>query len=188
MRNRIRTPLLSVTLSAIALVGVACGDDDDGDLDPSPTAGQDSAQPTQPAQSPEPPTNGGNGDGTPGGESPQPEPEGEIGGTITAQGELEGDFIPQSAIATVEGDLQVLLASQSGESAAIMVEGDGSVTMETYSAEQEVTVFTGSGAGVENAGDGTGVCGVDLTGTELTGEDGGSIQLGGELVITGANC
>lgn len=188
MRKRIRTPLLAVTLSAFALVGFACGDDDDGDLETLPTTDQEAEQPTQPGEAPEPPTNGDNGEATPGGESPQPEPEGEIGGTISAQGELEGDFIPQSALATVEGDLQVLLANQSGESAALMVQGDGSVMMETYSAEQEVTVFSGSGANVDNAGDGTGVCGVDLAGTELTGEDGGNIQLSGELIITGANC
>lgn len=188
MRLRNRTPLLAVTLASISLLGFACGgDDDNGDLDNLPTT--DTTNPTQAVPSPD--TSGEDGDPngeTPAGESPQPEPEGEIGGTVTAQGNIEGDFVPQSALATVEGDLQVLLASQSGESAALLVQGDGNVTMETYSADEEVAVFNGSGADVETADDGTSVCGVQLGGTELTGDDGGSIELDGELIITDANC
>ena len=185
MPKRLRTPVLAMTLASISLLGLACGDDDGNDLDDFPTT---AANPTQ--DSPDPNDNGNTPStgSTPGGESPQPEPEGEIGGNISAEGDVQGDFVPQSALATVEGDLQVLLASATGESVALMVEGDGAVTMESYSAEQEVVLFTGSGAEVETAGDGSGVCGVQLGGTELTGADGGNVQLNGELIITGANC
>lgn len=186
MHRILRTPILVASMASLSLFAFACGDDDDGNgLEPLPTVDETPTAPGMPEETPTIDTGDpGNGNGT----ADPGNGEGVMTGSISASGEVEGEFAPTSALATATGELQALLSSEEGDSAVLMIAPDGSVSLDALAPDLGTITFSGDGAAVTTDDSGMVICAVTLADTELTSDNGDSVNLDGELTVSGGVC